>query len=156
MELRSLRRTFEQIAASTLPCDAHRPAGGYAGCPACITPLYANRKGAQRAVQEALAQGYQLTEADKETMRQEQLATSDVLLRKMLSDALTSTEPIDRARAVTAAARLMERQARLAGLDAPTRVSIDPELDDAVAAALAELSELPMPTADQLTERGDR
>lgn len=170
MELRSMRRTYEQIAAAVLPCDEHRRVGGIepAQCaelhafarqvdgpqshPVDCLPMYANRKGAQRAVLQALAEGYQLTEADKETMRQEQLATSDLVLRKMLTDALTGPTPVDRARAATAVARLLERQARLAGLDAPTRVSIDPELDDAVASALAELSDLPMPTADQLRE----
>jgi hypothetical protein len=148
------RYTWQQVADAPLPCDLHM--GQYdsvpPGCPLCIPHLYASRAAAHKAVTEALARDYSATEADRDRLRSEQLATLDVLLAKAISDARLSEGPADRARAMTAAARLLERQAKLTGIDAPKRITVDAELDAELEAAMAELAGMPAPTAAELRE----
>lgn len=170
VELRSMRRTYQQIADAVLPCPEHRDRGGItpAACrqqheahrlvdgpnaaPIDCTPMYANRKGAQRAVEQGLAEAYSITEADRDRLRREQLATIDLALQRLMRDTVGGGDAIDRARAANAVARLLERAAKLTGLDAPTRVTVTTELDDELSSALADLAETPLPTPQQLTE----
>lgn len=165
-----MRRTYQQIADAVLPCPEHRDRGGIDptqcalehetrrvvdgpdAAPIDCVPMYSGRSGARRAVEQGLAEAYSITEADRDRLRREHLATIDTALQRLMRDTIGSTDPMDRARAANAVARLLERAAKLTGLDAPTRVTVTSELDDELSAALADLAETPLPSADQLTE----
>lgn len=165
-----MRRTYQQIADATLPCDEHRPIGGIdpEQCrlahetaravdgpdshPIDCMPMYANRGTARRAVLEGLAEGYQISESDRDDLRREWLATIDTATQRLMRDVLSPGDPIDRARAASAVVRLMDRAAKLTGLDAPTRVTVTDELDEDLSAALAALAETPLPDASTLRE----
>lgn len=146
-----LRYTFQQIADALFPCPEHASVNGLAECPAC-EPMYGNRGTAKRAVDRAMARDYAAGEGARATLRSEQLATIDALLKRALGDALGKGSPADRARAMIAATRLLERQARLTGLDAPARLTVTDELDEEIRAAVALLAETPPPTPSQLVE----
>ena len=57
VHLRALGRTFDQIAASALPCTPFHAAHPEPGCPACL-PLYRDRSAAKRAVDRTLEREY--------------------------------------------------------------------------------------------------
>lgn len=146
-----LRYTYQQIADALFPCPDHESVGGLAGCDLC-EPMYSNRGTAMRAVDRALARDYDAGEAARTTLRSTQLATIEQLLRKAVQDALGKGAPQDRARAMLASVRLLERQAKLAGLDAPTRVTVTDELDEQIRQALEDLASTPAPSPAQLRE----
>lgn len=170
VQLRSMRRTFQQIADAVLPCPEHVAQGGIdprkcaelhelqrmaADDPRTISTvdcasMYANRKGAQRAVEQGLAEQYHLSEADRDELRREWLATIDTAVQRIMRDVVGGADAGDRARAANALVRLADRAAKLTGLDAPTRITVTDELDEQIAGALAELAELPMPTDEQM------
>lgn len=168
VQLRSMRRTLQEIADAVLPCPEHQERGGIApdACRAmhdaarargngplvdCL-PMYANREGARRAVEQGLTEQYPVSEHDRERIRQELVAASDLALKRVLRDVLAGADAGDRARSAGAAVRLIDRIAKLTGADAPTRLVVTDELDDELAAALAELSELPLPDPATLKE----
>lgn len=149
-----LRYTYQQVADAPLLCDLHTGRDqAPPGCPLCVPRLYSNRSNARKAILEGLREDWSATEADREHLRSEQLAAADVLLQVALRDARLSTTPADRARAITAGARILERIAKLTGTDAPTRVVVDPDLDAELEAAMAELAGMPAPSPAQLVER---
>lgn len=165
VELRSMRRTYQQIADATLPCSEHRDRGGIDPdtCrlmhendrdrhPVDCARMYASRSAAKRAVEQGLAELYPIAESDRDAMRREWLSTLDTATQRLMRDLLSAAEPVDRARAANAVARLSERVAKLAGLDAPTRLTVTDELDEQIAAALEQLNDTPVPTLSTLTE----
>lgn len=138
------RYTFQQIADAPLLCDLHRDLDAAPpGCALCLPRMYSNRGNARAAVMEALREDWSATEADRDRLRSEQLATADALLQVALRDARLSESPADRARAITAGARMLERIAKLTGTDAPTRVTVDADLEAELEAAMAELAGMP-------------
>lgn len=144
------RMTYAQIAEQLLPCPAHEPQGS-PDCELCER-LYANAGTARRAIIKALeAERHESSEMRK-AAKAEHLATIDVLLSKAITDARTSTRPADRARAMTAAARLLDQKARLQGLYAPTQLQITDELDEQIRAELEALAETPLPDEQTLRE----
>lgn len=127
--LRSMGWTFDAIAQALLPCDVHRTDGGWDSCTNCL-PMYAHRSSAKRAVETALAQEYREGDETREQMRRHTLAQLDLLLTRMMPDALGGDAAAGRV-----ALRAIQQRAQLLGLNAPTRHVIQSELD-------AELEEL--------------
>lgn len=168
VQLRSMRRTLQQIADAVLPCKEHDDRGGIdpATCQAmhaaarakgagplvdCM-PMYATREGARKAVEIGLTEQYPIAEKDREQVRRELLASADLTLSRVMRDVLGEKDPADRARAAASVVRLLDRMAKLTGADAPTRLVVTDELDDELSAALADLAGMPMPTDAQLRE----
>jgi hypothetical protein len=125
MQLRSLGWSYEAIASALLPCDEHKPDGRH-GCLACVR-MYAHRASAKRAVDRILADEYDAASDTREAMRRHQLAQIDLLLRRVMPEAMGSGD--GHLEAQRNAVRLLDRRARLLGLDAPTRVAVTTELD---------------------------
>lgn len=147
-----LMQTYQQIADSLMPCPRH-DARAEPTCDEC-RPMYGSRASAQKAVVRAIQADYSAAASEREHLRDELLGTSKLLLKQAVADALDAKASRgDRARAQVAAVRVMDRMAKLVGTDAPTRVTITDELDEELRQALAELQELPMPTAAELVER---
>lgn len=133
--LRSLGWTYDRIAASLLPCDLHAKGGGAGepGCDLCL-PMYASRAGAQKAVTAALADEYAAGQETREQQRRHQLAQIDLLLSKSMPAAVGGDWE-----ALRGATRLLDRRARLLGLDAPARIAVTTELDAQIEALADEL-----------------
>lgn len=125
MQLRALSYTYEAIAQSLLACDDHKPDGRH-GCPLCV-PMYANRSSAKRAVDKILADEYDAANDTREAMRRHALSQIDLLLRRAMPEAMGNGDGhLEAQRNVV---RLLDRRARMLGLDAPTRVAVTTELD---------------------------
>lgn len=138
-----LRYSMQRIADSTLPCPSHEP-DGMAGCTMCVTPMYASRGAASKVINKALSEEFPLDAAAKESMRREQLETLNVALARIMRDLLNGkVSPGDRARAANALERLLARQAKLTGLDAPARVVVTEDLDMQIDEALEALLSQP-------------
>jgi hypothetical protein len=137
MQLRSLGWSYEAIAGALLPCDDHKPDGKH-GCELCL-PMYANRSSAKRAVDKILSDEYSANSDTREAMRRHQLAQIDLLLRRMMPEAMGNGE--GHLEAQRNALRALDRRARLLGLDAPSRVTITSELDAQIAELYEQLTE---------------
>lgn len=149
VQLRLLGFTYEQIAAKMLPCPPHRP-DGLVGCGLCV-PLYPSGKSAaKKAIDRALQRDYALNEAGRDQLRQQQLGQVDLLLQRAMREAM-GDKP-GRHEAMRNAIRLLDRRARLLGLDAPTRVQVTSELDAQIEEAFAALRDTAAPTPEQLRE----
>lgn len=135
MQLRGLGWTYEAIAGALLPCDEHKPDGRH-GCQFCL-PMYANRASAKRAVDKILADEYAAASETREQMRRHQLSQIDLLLRRIMPEAMGNGE--GHLEAQRNAIRALDRRARLLGLDAPARVSISTELDTQISELFDEL-----------------
>ena len=139
VQLRSLGYSYDAIAQALLPCDLHaRNADGTAGtgradCDLCA-PMYANRSAAYKAVQRGLALEYAAGQETREQQRRHQLAQIDLLLQRSMRSAYAGDWE-----AMRAATRLLDRRARLLGLDAPARIAVTTELDAQIEALAAEL-----------------
>lgn len=138
VQLRSMGRTFDQIAAAMLPCFTHRSTEGDPQCDECL-PMYANRSSAKRAVDAALADEYAATADTREQMRRHQLAQIDLLLQRVMPEALGSGP--GHLEAQRNALRALDRRAKLLGLDAPSRVQITSELDEQIEELMNQLTE---------------
>lgn len=130
--------SYARVAASPWPCTDHDDDGIDAehanpDCPRCH--LYHDARGAHRAVQRYMQTERELTTNRKEELRERQLARLDRMWEG-LSAALQSGDTD----AVRAAVRLAEREARLMGLDAPTKVQVSDELDGEIEALMAQLA----------------
>lgn len=135
VDLRLAGMTYDQVAASLLPCSAHRGTEGDPRCERC-EPLYANASSARRAILRALDKSYALGAEGREQLRQQHLGQIDLLLRRAMRAALGGDWE-----AMRVATRLLDRRARLLGLDAPSRVTVTTELDQEIEALLDQLAE---------------
>lgn len=135
VRLRAGGQSFQQVADAYLPCQAHRPTGAVRDCPDCVGPMYAHRASAKRAVDKALEQEYAAGQDTREQLRRHQLAQIDLLLQAAMPKALGADWE-----AARVATRLLDRRARLLGLDAPARVTITSELDAAIEDLTAQLA----------------
>lgn len=133
VQLRAMGFTYAAIAAHLLPCPDHQPSGRQ-DCDACL-PMFRDKSAAKKAVDRALADEYASGSEAREKLRRQQLSRIDTLLTRVMREALAPGGN-DAARV---AVRLLERQAKLLGLDAPTRVTVDTELDRQIEEALEAL-----------------
>lgn len=142
--LRSQRWTYQQIADARLPCPQHEGTdrGGDPTCPRCL-PMYSDKSTARQAVEQHLADEYALTATGREQLRQEHLATLDVVIREATTELLEphrrGRPDVDRWRSAPALIRALDQRARIAGLYAPSRVQITTELDEQIRAELEAL-----------------
>jgi hypothetical protein len=142
VNLRLMGLTYQQVADTPLPCPAHaewiegNPDGD---CTACLPRLYASRTGARRAIMQQLDREYAAGAETRQALRSQQLAQIDLLLTKAMPRALATVDAAD----IRSVVRLLDRRARLLGLDAPTRVEVTTELDQQITALLDELAEQP-------------
>lgn len=120
VELRIAGHTFAQIAA---------------------TVGYSNAGAAYKAVQRALAVEADAQSQGRKTLREEQNAKLNRLLAATWSAAMKGD-----VKAIGQARQLLERQARLLGLDEPTNVRMSVDLDPEIEALLQDLGvDLPPP-----------
>lgn len=144
LHLRSMNLTYDQIAAAILPCPAHTRLGGRLDCVMCYGPLYTNRGGAKRAVDRALAEQHPDTAAERTLMKQTMTAQLDLLIAAAMRLGAAMLEsgqtiPAGMMEAQRNLVRLLDRKAKLWGLDAPSRVVITTELDEQIALAVEQL-----------------
>lgn len=132
-----LGATYAEVAASLLACQDHLP-HGRPGCPECL-PMYADRSGAKKAVERALLEDHSMAAADRESGRRIMLAQIRAVISRAMAKALEDSE--GDLEAMRTLVRLWDRQSKLMGLDAPTRVTVTPELDLELEAAVALLME---------------
>lgn len=139
-----LHYTFERIAGEGLPCVKHAPFNVEPGCLECDPrPMYpSGRSAVRKAIMSALEQAYPLDSEHRDALRRDALLTIDLGVAKLKSDLIDpDNDAADRARAANAMVRLLDRQARMTGLDAPSRVQIDEGLDEELRQELALLEE---------------
>jgi hypothetical protein len=146
LHLRALGWAYDQIAAAFIPCPYHRQllGMGVADCALCFGPMYTNRSAARKAVMRALAEEHPDTAAERVAMRQEMTAQLDLAIRAAIRLASTIVEsgqriPDGMMEAQRNLVRLLERKAKLWGLDAPNRVVITNELDEQIEQAVEQL-----------------
>lgn len=135
VRLRAGGQSFQQVADAWLPCLDHRRDGADRSCPNCVGPMYGHRASAKRAVDAALEQEYAAGQDTREQMRRHQLAQVDLLLQAAMPAALGKDWE-----AARVATRLLDRRAKLLGLDAPARVTITTEVDQAIEDLVAQLA----------------
>lgn len=136
VDLRLLGMTYEQVAASLLPCSSHRGTEGDPTCSLCQVLYPGGASAARKAILRALDKAYALGQEGREQLRQQQLGQIDLLLRKAMRSAMGGDWE-----AARVATRLLDRRARLLGLDAPSRVQVTTELDQEIEALLDQLAE---------------
>lgn len=142
--LRSMRWTYQEIADARLPCPQHEGTdwGGVTTCPKCL-PMYADKSGARKAVEQHLADEYALTATGREQLRQEHLATLALIIREATTELQEphrrGRHDVDRWRSAPALIRALDQQARITGLYAPSRVQVTTELDEQIRAELEAL-----------------
>lgn len=138
----TLHMTLDEIARSPLPCQDHAPYTR-TGCPECgTTPMWSHRSDASKALRHAMEKAYPLDADHREQLRREAMATVDLAIRdakRILIDA-KNMPPDVRLRAAQQLTRLLERQARMLGLDAPARVTLTDDLDEQINEELAALT----------------
>lgn len=142
VHLRSLGLTYEEIAATVLPCPDHAPTAR-PGCPQCL-PLYRDRSAAHKAVARALEREYDVTSEGARALKQQQLAQIALLLRTAMRAAIGGNWV-----AMREARHLLDRRARLLGLDAPQRHVVTTELDAEIEAMMDQLAEAERKAAEQ-------
>lgn len=98
---------------------------------------YANRSSARRAFERALEAEIRIGAEARETLRAEQAARLERLLRSAWPAAVRGD-----AKARGDVIRLLERQARLLGLDAPVNLRVTDGLDGEIEALLEEMERL--------------
>lgn len=144
LHLRTMNLSYSEVAESWMPCPAHVRAGARADCALCYGPLYANRGGAQKAVERALAEQHPDTAAERTAMKQTMTAQLDLAIAAAMRLATVLLEagqliPPGMMEAQRNLVRLLDRKAKLWGLDAPNRVVITTELDEQIALAVEQL-----------------
>lgn len=140
----SLHYTFDRIAGEGLPCVKHAPYAVEPSCAECDPrPMYpSGRSAARKAITSALEQAYPLDAEHRDALRRDALLTIDLAVTKLKHDLIDPEgDAADRSRAVNALVRLLDRQARMTGLDAPSRVQIDEGLDEELRQELQLLEE---------------
>lgn len=134
VELRSLGWSYDMIASALLPCPEHQPKGDR-DCERCQR-MYATKAGAFKAVQRALAREYDTTSEGAQALKRHQLAQIDLLLRAAMPAAIGRDW-----QAMREARHLLDRRARLLGLDAPQRHVVTSELDAEIEAMMDQLAD---------------
>lgn len=147
LHLRALALSFDAIAASTLPCPAHVRVGGRTDCDVCLTPLYSGRSSAKKAVDRALAEQHPDTAAERTLMKQTMTEQLDMAIAAAMRLATVLLEPgqimpAGMMEAQRNLVKLLDRKAKLWGLDAPNRVVITTELDEQIEQAVEQLVQL--------------
>lgn len=99
-----------------------------------------SKASAFEAVNRALTEHAATTEQERERYRREQVARIETWLAPLTRRILQGDD-----KAVNAGVRLLERQARLLGLDAPTRVTVSDTMDGEIEALLQSIAALPQP-----------
>lgn len=102
-----------------------------------MTLGYSDRSTARKAYLRALDAEVNLKAEERNAWRQEQAARCDRLIRSLWTKALEGDT-----RAHASINRHMERQARLLGLDAPTRITVDDGLQAEIEGLLDEMGRL--------------
>jgi hypothetical protein len=100
---------------------------------------YADKSGAKRAYDRGLQSLRDDLAPNVATYRAEQLLRTERLLLGLWPKA-TNPEGVDHLRAVEQVRRILERQARLLGLDAPVTFQVSDEVDAQIEALLAEMA----------------
>lgn len=108
---------------------------------------YTDRSAARKAYLRALDAEVSLKAEDRAAWRQEQAARLDRLVRSLWSAALGGD-----VKAHAAINRHLERQARLLGLDAPTRITVDDALTTEIEGMLDEMARLEREAAAKALE----
>lgn len=144
VQLRLLRYSYSQIAASLLPCPEHKPDGDQScadseHAPRCVVLYPSGKSAARKAVERALARDYPQEGEGRELLRAEQLGQIDAVLRNALRFAVNELRPDWEAARV--AIKALDRRAKLLGLDAPTRVQVTTELDQRIDELLGQLDD---------------
>lgn len=134
VDLRLMGLTYDQVAASLLPCSLHRPDGDPT-CQQCQL-LYSDASAARKAVLRALDKAYHAGAEAREALRQHHLGQIDLLLRRAMRSAMGGDWE-----ALRGATRLLDRRARLLGLDAPKRHVVTTELDEEIRALMEALEQ---------------
>lgn len=148
--LRLLGQTFQQIADGPMPCVQHEPAGR-ASCKACLPRLYDSRQSAHRAVQHELSARYGEGAEAREELRRHQLGQIDLLLATAMRSATNPGTPerpnAGQWTAMLRATQLLDRRARLLGLDAPVRIvgQVTTEWESEISALVEQITRLPGP-----------
>lgn len=148
--LRLLGQTFQQIADSPMPCVQHEP-DGRATCRACLPRLYESRQSAYTAVQRELSARYGEGAEAREELRRHQLGQIDLLLATAMRAATnpgTKDNPnLGQWTAMLRATQLLDRRARLLGLDAPVRIvgQVTTEWEAEITALVEQITALPGP-----------
>lgn len=99
---------------------------------------YQDRSGAKRAYERALDVLKDDLAPTVAQHRTEQLLRLETLLTSVWGKAQQPSDP-DHLKAIETARKLLERQARLLGLDAPLRVAVSDEVDAQIETLLAEM-----------------
>lgn len=103
---------------------------------------YGDRSSARKAYLRALDADVSIKAEDRDAWRQEQAARCDRLILSLWQSATVDKDP----KAHAAISRHMDRQAKLLGLDAPTRLIVDDALTAEIESLLDQMSELPGPS----------
>ena len=137
VKLRARGLSLDAIAAARLPCPYHAARGNGDGVDTCsdCLPMYAHRSSAMRAIERQLEQEYAAGQETREQLRRHQLLQIDTLMQTAMPAAMGGDWE-----AARTCVRLLDRRARLLGLDAPARVQVTTELDQQIDALLQELS----------------
>lgn len=101
---------------------------------------YASRASAWKAVQRALVDEHGDVDANRSALRLEMVGQLDLLWRRAMKRVMQDGS--DAMRAVDSAARVLDRKARLLGLDAPTKVELTTELDEEIDRLVEQMSQL--------------
>jgi hypothetical protein len=142
VQLRAMGRSFDAIAQALLPCDDHKPEGRH-DCQVC-QPMYSHRSSAKRAVDAALEEDYGATAETREQLRRHHLSQVDLLLSRAMREAMGTGDGHHEAGRLVV--RLLDRRAKLLGLDAPSRVQVTTEMDREIDELLEALDALPAAT----------
>lgn len=142
MQLRLLRYSYDAIASSLLACPDHRPDGDQSCAVSsrdvrCVVLYPSGRSAARKAVERVLSRDYPQSGEGREQLRSEQLGQVDLLLQRTMRAAIGGDWE-----AARVAVRLLDRRAKLLGLDAPTRVAVTSELDARIDDLLSQMDEL--------------
>jgi hypothetical protein len=101
---------------------------------------YADKSGAKKAYERALASLRDDLAPSIAQHRTEQLLRVETLLVGLWGKARDPNNP-DQLRATDSIRRLLERQAKLLGLDAPVKVQVSDEIDEQIEALLSQMNE---------------
>jgi hypothetical protein len=117
---------------------------------------YASAEAAQLAVERAMAE-VDFPDADKSAARQKMSMQLDMLLKATVPKALKQARD-DQLAYVQTSVKILERKAKLLGLDAPTQVHINPDdrqVDQLVLSVLEVAGALPSPEGDPFEDIED-
>ena len=103
---------------------------------------YSDPATCRRAIQRALDRDLDRSSDLREEYRRLQLARTERLLRRWWLPAVSVDPDVDSDRATSHVVKLLERQARLLGLDAPQQISVTPGQTDRITSMVGVLREM--------------